>query len=291
MPMEIHAETTTYDFNYSEEEDFSTVLQINVNKFENLTEDNATTYSSEFVVDYVTPSRDYAEVVETLSRVQELSNTLCEGISDDYDKMLKLHDYVCQTISYDHVSANDSADFNTICLKNVLDDGKTICAGYSNLFSALCEAQGMYCINIRGSARTNEYPNLGDEDSPTNHEWTAVWYESESRWVFVDCTWDSHNQYTEDGYSYDDITHTYFDMSMEEMSVKHKAKIIDHRDFFDAVNYFTTETTYGTTIGITDAPKTTPAEGETSLPLSVKIIGGALIALLLLFALVKISIG
>lgn len=240
-PIKIQAEETLqtiYNFDFYKSTDFPSTLQTNIDRIEGIVKDTATTYSAEFVVDYVTPSRDYTEVNETLNQIQNISNTICEGIFSDYEKLQKIHDYVCQDVSYDHVSAEDSADFNTICLKNIIENKRTICAGYSNFFSALCEAQGLYCINIRGTARTAKCPDLADEDSPTNHEWTAVWYDEENRWIFIDCTWDSNNDYDTNGFTYADSKRQYFDMSMEEMSVNHKIKIIDHRDFFDAINYF-----------------------------------------------------
>lgn len=244
-PIEVTAEETiqtTYDFNYSENEYFPQILQINIDKMKDIQKNTATSYSSEFVVDYVTPSRDYLEVENTLNEITQISNTICDGISNDYEKLQKIHDYVCQTTSYDHVSAENSANFDTICLKNVLQNKRTICAGYSNFFSALCGVQGLYCINIRGSVITADYPNIIDDSSPTNHEWNAVWFDQENRWVFIDCTWDSNNDYFKDGFYYDDSTRKYFDMSMEFMSTNHKIKIIDHRDFLDAINYFSIDT-------------------------------------------------
>lgn len=244
-PIEISAEETqqtTYDFNYINDDYFPSVLQTNIDIMENISKETAKTYSSEFVVDYVSPSRDYDTILETLNQVKDISNSVCNGITDDYQKMIKLHDYVCSNVSYDHVSAENTADFNTISLENVIKNKKTICAGYSNFFSALCNAQGLYCINIRGSVTSSDAnPDLSAEDTVTNHEWNAVWYDAENRWVFIDCTWDSNNDYFENGFTYGDFNNIYFDMSMEKMSINHKIKIIDHRDFFDAINYFKDE--------------------------------------------------
>jgi transglutaminase-like putative cysteine protease len=219
------------------DEDYQKVLQQNLNKIEHVN-----SYTAEFVVDYVTPSREYEEVVDTLNRVRELSNSLCEGLTNDYDKVKKLHDYVAENVYYDFEASEDFANLETISLKHVLEYKRTICAGYANLFSALCDAQGIYCVNVRGSVWTNDNTNIALDNAPTNHEWTAVWLDSESRWVYVDCTWDSRNRY----YSEDDVetgsfVNTYFDVSVENISKNHKAKIVDYRDFFDAVNYFTTE--------------------------------------------------
>jgi hypothetical protein len=176
--------------------------------------------------------------------VQELSDSLCSGLTNDYDKIKALHDYVADNIYYDFVAKEDFANLETISLKNVLDNKRTICAGYANLFSALCNAQGIYCVNIRGSVKTTEVPDITLDEAPTNHEWTAVWLDSESRWVYVDCTWDSSNRYYSEDYTVSD-THknTYFDISVEELSNNHKAKIVDYRNFFAVMDYFTTTDT------------------------------------------------
>ncbi|MGN1411564.1 MAG: transglutaminase domain-containing protein [Oscillospiraceae bacterium] len=246
-PIRIFAEETqqtTYDFNYSDRDYFSSVLQTNIDKIENISKGTAKTYSAEFVIDYISPSRDYNTVIKTLNQVREISNTICNGITDDYQKIKKIHDYVCYNVAYDHISAENTADFNTICLENVIKNKRTICAGYSNFFSALCNAQGLYCINIRGAVMSNDAnSDLSAEDTVTNHEWNAVWYEAQNRWIFVDCTWDSNNDYSEDGFTYGNVNDIYFDMSMEKMSMNHKIKIIDHRDFFDAINYFQDKST------------------------------------------------
>lgn len=213
------------------------VVQQNISKMEHIN-----SYSAEFVVDYVAPSRDYNEVVDTLNQIQELSDSICANSTSTYQKIKSIHDYVCETIFYDHVASENTADFNTICLKNVLANHRSICAGYSNFFSALCNAQGIYCVNIRGSAVNNNevtYENLADDDTVTNHEWTAVWYDEESRWIYVDCTWDSQNHYyAEDDIVQNPLKYQYFDISVEELSKNHKAKIVDYRNFFDAINYF-----------------------------------------------------
>jgi transglutaminase/protease-like cytokinesis protein 3 len=180
------------------------------------------------------------------------------GITDDYDKIRILHNYVAENIYYDFEAKEDFANLETISLKHVLEYKRTICAGYANLFSALCDAQGIYCVNIRGSVRTNEVPDISLDDAPTNHEWTAVWLDIENRWVYVDCTWDSRNKYySEEDMESDAFDSTYFDISVENISKNHKAKIVDYRDFFDAVNYFTTEDT-------TTIQTTAPLEEEST---------------------------
>lgn len=209
------------------------VMQYNQSKLKQIN-----SYSNEFIVDYVATSRNYNEVVNTLNEIQELADTICYGINNDYDKVQAIHNYVCENLSYDHVSAKNSVNLETISLKYILEEKRTICAGFSNFFSALCCAENIYCLNIRGTCKNDDILDLSI-DTPTNHEWNAVFIEN--RWVFIDCTWDCQNHYYESGYIYNDFVSTYFNMSERKMSLDHKIKIVDYRNFFDAINYFDKE--------------------------------------------------
>lgn len=206
------------------------IMQYNRLKMQNIN-----TYSNQFIVDYVATSCNYNDVVNTLSEIQDLADTICYGINNDYDKVQAIHNYVCENLSYDHVSAETSANLETISLKHILEQKKTICAGFSNFFSALCCAKGIYCVNIRGTCKNDDILDLSI-DTPTNHEWNAVFIEN--HWIFIDCTWDCQNHYYESGYIYNDFVDTYFDMGERKMSLDHKIKIIDYRNFFDTINYF-----------------------------------------------------
>lgn len=229
------------------QEVYDTVLQQNMDKVNSKLPEDITYYGSEFMVDYVVyPNAEYSSVSDTIQRIKGLSDSICNGISDDYSKMKAIHDYVCQTVSYDLDAYEDVADLNTVSLKHILDTNRTICAGYSNLFSALCNAQDIFCINVRGSALENgvvDSNSIATDSSPTNHEWNACWYASESRWVYVDCTWDSQNRYSNGEFSINGYNSTYFDTPVETLSNTRKAKLVDYRNFKDAINYYPTTQT------------------------------------------------
>lgn len=210
-----------------------TVIDINSQKINEINN-----YSSEFVIEYVSDNKNYNDVVTTLDEVQRLSDEICAGITTEYEKAKAIAYYVSSNIAYDFDAAHNSVTFDVICLKNVLERHRTTCAGFSNLFSALCQAQGLYCVNIRGASPEGDinYTNLDREDAPTNHEWTAV--VTEGYWRFVDCTWASQNRYENGQFSMGSPKMMYFDMSLSAMSVAHKAKIVDYRNFKDAVNAY-----------------------------------------------------
>ncbi|HHX57478.1 MAG TPA: transglutaminase domain-containing protein, partial [Clostridiales bacterium] len=215
------------------------ILENNIKKMK-----KANSYGPDFVIDYITTSGKEADVVSTLAEIQTLSDTLSQGLTDDYDKINAFADYVSENIYYDFDAAHNSVTFDVICLQNVLERKRTTCAGYSNLFSALCNAQGIYCVNIRGASPGDGITRktLDSESAATNHEWTAAYYEKESRWVYVDNTWNSNNSYKNGKFNYYAGTTRFFDISLELLSIEHKARIVDYRNFFEALTLYEEET-------------------------------------------------
>lgn len=211
------------------------VVEQNTSKMEHIND-----HGAEFVVDYISESWDYNTVESILNQVKTLSDEICSGCKDDYEKICAMADYVSSTLSYDLDAKHNAVTFDVISLENVLEKKRTTCAGFSNLFSSMCNAQGLYCVNIRGSAVSPSdgiySSNLDDENTVMNHEWTAVYYDAEQRWVYVDCTWDCTNYYENSEFRYGgSVRTTYRDISLENISKDHKAVIVDHREFFDAL--------------------------------------------------------
>lgn len=211
------------------------VVEQNTSKMEHIND-----HGAEFVVDYISESWDYNTVESILNQVKTLSDEVCFDCKDDYEKICAMADYVSSTLSYDLDAKHNAVTFDVISLENVLEKKRTTCAGFSNLFSSMCNAQGLYCVNIRGSAVSPSdgiySSNLDDENTVMNHEWTAVYYDAEQRWVYVDCTWDCTNYYENSEFRYGgSVRTTYRDISLENISKDHKAIIVDHREFFDAL--------------------------------------------------------
>ncbi len=211
------------------------VIEQNIAKLESISD-----YGAEFVVDYVSESWDYNTVENILVQIQTISDEVCYGCSNDYEKINAIHSYVSSNIAYDHDAKHNAVTFDVISLENVLEKKRTTCAGFSNLFSSMCNAQGIYCVNIRGSALSAEdgiyADNLDDENTVMNHEWNAVYYEDEQRWIYIDCTWDSPNTFKNGEFYYGNGAQMdYFDISVENISKNHKATLVDHREFFNAL--------------------------------------------------------
>lgn len=211
---------------------YASVIESNAERLENVVE-----YGDKYCTNYISVKNDIRVHKAILAELRVLSNAICDGEESDYEKVRKISYWVAENVYYNYVAANTSVNAEVISLETVLKTKTATCAGYSNLFSALCNMQGIYCINIRGgtceAADTDEYLM----NVPMNHEWNAVKIDGE--WVFVDVAWLSNNKYDEDGYhkshSFDNI---YFDMSLERMSYEHRIDLVDYRDFKSSVNAF-----------------------------------------------------
>ncbi len=217
------------DWNYI----YAEVIERNTVMLENVVE-----YGDEFCSGYISVKNDKAVHTKVLDELQLLSDEICNDAESDYEKVSRIAYWVAENIYYNHISATTAVTSETISLERVLETKTATCAGYSNLFSALCNMQGIYCVNLRGGTYSK---NVETADylinAPLNHEWNAVLIDNE--WIFVDTTWMSNNAYIESGYEKsDDFDNQYFDMTLEEMSYEHRIDIIDYRNFKSSINVF-----------------------------------------------------
>lgn len=220
--------------NYDElmNEIYASVIEQNAVRLENVVE-----YGDKYCTNYVSVKNDLEVHKTVLEKLRVLSNAICDGEESDHEKVRKIAYWVAENVYYNDVAASTSVNAEVISLETVLETKTATCAGYSNLFSALCNMQDIYCINMRGGTCAVSSTDEFLFSAPMNHEWNAVRLDGE--WVFIDVTWLSNNNYDEDGYhksdSFDDM---YFDMSLERMSYEHRIDLADYRDFKSSVNAF-----------------------------------------------------
>lgn len=211
---------------------FASVIEQNAEKLENIVE-----YGDKFCTHYISVKNDLKVHEAVLEELRILSNAICDGETDDYEKVRKIAYWVAENVYYNEVAASTSVNEETISLETVLETKTATCAGYSNLFSALCNMQDIYCINMRGGTCAAVTSDEFLLYAPVNHEWNAV--KLAGKWIFVDTAWLSNNKYTDNGYqksnSFDDI---YFGMSLELMSYEHRIDLVDYRNFRSSVNAF-----------------------------------------------------
>ncbi len=186
---------------------------------------------------YVTDELTEESVKQTLDEIAYLADYIAGDIKDEYKKLEAIAKWVSDNIYYDHDARENSVTQSEICIKNVLKSRKTVCVGYSALFSALCEAQGLYVVNVKGTVTSDtvDYSELAD--GPVNHEWCAALIDD--RWIWVDCVWNSNlkfknNKFTSLGAN----TEMYFDISPLALSFDHCAYLAEKRYYFRAGEYF-----------------------------------------------------
>lgn len=193
---------------------------------------NIQNYGTNVAIEYIEPTKNKKLCYAAMSKIKKLSDEICSGAASETEKAYLLAKWEAENIFYDHDAANENVDGNVISIVNTLSLKRTTCAGYSNLFSALCEAQGIVSINLRGgSLNSNEYTI---ETVPTNHEWNAAY--CDGVWRFYDVTWASYNSYENNEYIHSDVINdSYIGMDFYEMSELRRIDKADYRNFYAAL--------------------------------------------------------
>lgn len=160
------------------------------------------------------------------NEIINLSNEICKNALNDYDKILKIHDWVAENIYYNFDYYYDkSADISYDAL-GVYQSKRSVCEGYANLTQALIHAQNIPCRKISGYSlglgSANKYwTNETAAIDNSNHAWIQAYVNN--RWVNVDTTWNSGNKYQNGQFLYEGIeNHFYFDISDIFFSYNHK---------------------------------------------------------------------
>ncbi len=120
--------------------------------------------------------------VATAQVKQQLATwqTTIDACATDEAKLQKIQDIICDKVTYYHDAADGNVDenisfgqspYSVICLD------KTVCAGYADTFSMLCNSSGIDAISVTSSG----------------HQWNKV--RVNDSWYNFDLTWD--DTYTE----------------------------------------------------------------------------------------------
>lgn len=189
---------------------------------------------SEAAALYLSPSADAAEINTALEQIKALTESVTEGIDDDYEKARAISRFVAGTIFYDEDARESNVDINTIALYNVLRSERTTCAGFANLFCAMAEAAGIDAVNIKGGVITDSMPYDTLVNGVQNHEFAAFYYEKGSRWVWVDPCWDGSGVYKNGEFNNIKTRPMFFDISDEAFAHSHRADKAERRSYFSA---------------------------------------------------------
>lgn len=181
------------------------------------------------VSEYIAINADKAKIAEVLGKITEISDKICEGLTDDYDKLRAISQWVSANIYYDYAAYNAGVPAETLTLEYMLKNASSVCGGYSNMTSALAAAQGITVYNVHGGAVTGG--KTFAEADPAYHEWNYAVIGG--RVVWVDSGWNSYCYRYENGrYVKGEIGVKYFDISGAALAQNHKAKYAEYRDYF-----------------------------------------------------------
>lgn len=197
---------------------------------------NIQNYGKNVAAEYISQDKDRELCFTVMSEIKSLSDEICEGASSDSDKAKLIAVWEAKNICYDYDAAETGVDGKVISLAETLSLRRTTCAGYSNLFAALCQAQGIICVNLGGGAVNSAEYTV--ETVPYNHEWNAAY--CDGQWLFYDVTWAANGEYHDGDYTYiDTVDEIYIGMDFYEMTGERRIDKSDYRNFYSALfEYF-----------------------------------------------------
>lgn len=150
------------------------------------------------------------EIASDAPEVIELSKTITQGMTHDFEKSYAIHNWIIQNIAY------DTANYYSGNYVNIRHDAVTIlhvrqavCEGYTNLNAALHRAVGIRAKSVAGStispintsilgaapsseaaASSSSVSALGlTADSDCDHAWNEIFING--KWLAQDTTWDA----------------------------------------------------------------------------------------------------
>lgn len=170
------------------------------------------------------------KIPEIWKEIEKISNEICDGIDDDYEKLRAIADWVSDNIYYDRPAVSRGEPPSCLTLEYMLNNKSGICGSYANMTAALCSAQGIRCISITGKALIdgNNYLNTNLEGGL--HEWNVA--EIGGRQIIVDSCWMSANNLSYGGaYTHKDNVWKWFDTGEEIFAIDHQAKTAEYKDF------------------------------------------------------------
>ena len=160
-------------------------------------------------------------------KIAKIAKDNTKGITDDYEKMKRLAVLIADRVYYDYPLFNGYSQKRNSKPYYVWKNKKAVCQGYSNLYWTMLDALGIPCMQIRGK----------------NHVYNAAYYYKEKRWVVIDVTWMSGNQYTLDKkWKKGTINMKRFDMDLETLLTLENHEIFELEGVLKKNVYYTLHT-------------------------------------------------
>jgi transglutaminase-like putative cysteine protease len=172
---------------------------------------------------------------------KKVATSVTKGAETDYEKVLKIYEYVAKNFYYDDVAFSTGTKqyvdpyrnlYNLRNKKksaNSTDDGKvaTVCSGMAGVVVALCRQLDIPARVVNGhhiSLGSSGYQNWETEENidEMDHWWAEVYVDG--RWIVVDPTPGNSNKWnrSKKTWTYTGITnYVYFDPTPEQLATSH----------------------------------------------------------------------
>ncbi len=128
--------------------------------------------------------------------LERLTAYLTEPYGSEPEKVRSIYAWIVNNIRYDHrLAAVPRPKRKEVSPKTILKIRKAVCAGYADLFAAMCRLAGIESEVVTGYSR---HYNFSQERpfARADHAWNAV--QLDGQWYLLDATWES-KRYGETG--------------------------------------------------------------------------------------------
>ena len=169
--------------------------------------------------------KEYNRKIEKV--VNELAGQLHLLECNDYEKELRVHNWICRNIEYDYEGADKDKVSRVIASHNILGvfaHHKAQCEGIAKAVKVLLNAVDVKCIVVTGDSVKN--------GRRVPHAWNIVNISGEP--YQLDVTWDIGAM----GKVKQEVAHDYFNLSDNLMGVNHKADNALPKCKAKAANYY-----------------------------------------------------
>ena len=190
----------------------------------------------ETMLKLITASGDRERAADILREVREISDSVCAGLTSELDKARALSHWVSDNLFYDNDAKANGVTDDMLTLEYVLENHRSVCYGWTNLYSALCQAalcqaQGITCYNASGSVVTGSRCFLQTKpEDERGHSWNLLLIGGEKIWV--DTVWNSTNIFDNGEYFYGTTDMQYFGITNAALAQDHRAVRCERRDYF-----------------------------------------------------------
>lgn len=183
-------------------------------------EDNCVLYETDkSITEAVKASVD---ILSDRDDMKKLVNNIINGIEGDYDKLIAIHDWICEYIYYDEdaVASGQYPSYNPV---DVINNRRGVCKGFAYLFASMARSVDIPCNIVSGYALgvdgVTTWQEAG-EIKVQNHAWNEAY--ADGRWIIIDSTWDCGNRIENGEKTEQGTSHAFFDANIDYFSANHK---------------------------------------------------------------------